>query len=48
MTITVLAGFAYLLLNDVVYNLNEKPYTFEVSDKLISAEECGKTEINFG
>ena len=38
MTITVLAGFAYLLWNDIIYNIRERPYTFEVSDKLISAE----------
>ena len=48
MSITVLVGFAYLLWNDIVYNIREKPYTFEVSDKLITAEECGKTEVNFG
>lgn len=48
MTVAVLMGFAYLLWNDVIYNIREKPYTFEVTDKLMSAEECSKTEVNFG
>ena len=46
-TIAVFFGFGYLLWNDVSTNLNDRLYSFEVRDKLMSAEECGRTEINF-
>ena len=46
MTVAVFFGFGYLLWNDVSTNLNDRLYSFEVRDRLMSAEECGSTEIN--
>ena len=46
MTIAVFIGFGYLLMNDVSYNHNEKPYTFEVKDKFMSSEEASETVLN--
>ena len=48
MTVAVFVGFGYLLWNDIATNLNDKLYTFTVGDKLMSAQQCSDTEINFG
>ena len=40
MTVGVFMGFGYLLLNDFSYNVNQKPFTFEVKDKFMSADEA--------
>ena len=38
MTVAVFVGFGYLLWSDVSINLREKLYSFDVRDKLLSAE----------
>ena len=38
MTVAVFIGFGYLLWSDVTINLREKLYSFDVRDKLLSAE----------
>ena len=40
MTVGVFLGFGYLLMNDISYNLREKPFTFEVKEKFMSSEEA--------
>ena len=40
MTVSIFMGFGYLLINDIQYNINEKPFTFEVKDKFMSSEEA--------
>ena len=35
-TVAVFLGFGYLLLSDITTNMNDKPYTFTVKDKLMS------------
>ena len=47
-TVAVFIGFGYLLWSDVTVNLRDKLYSFEVRDKLMTAEKCGETELNFG
>ena len=39
-------GFGYLLINDIRYNLNEKPFTFEVKEKFMSEAEASETKLN--
>ena len=46
MTVGVFLGFGYLLLNDISYNLNKKPFTFEVKEKYMSAKETAETSLN--
>ena len=46
MTVGVFMGFGYLLINDISYNINEKPFTFEVRDKAMSVDEASDTEVN--
>ena len=46
MTVGVFMGFGYLLINDIMYNINVKPFTFEVKEKFMSEEECSETEIH--
>ena len=46
MTVAVFMGFAYLLLNDIRYNLKEQPFTFEVKEKFRSGDQASKTGFN--
>ena len=48
MTVGVFIGFGYLLLNDISYNLTEKPFTFDVKDKFMSAKDASAMDINLG
>ena len=47
MTVAIFAGFGYLLWNDVVTNINERLYTLDVRDKLLSESETSNFEVNF-
>ena len=47
-TAIVFIGFTALVIQDLSYNLSNKPYTFEVRDKFMSSEEHMATEVNLG
>ena len=46
MTAFVLVGFLGILAYDLQYNVNNRPYTFNVRDKFLSPEEHHRTKIN--
>ena len=48
LTAVVFIGFTYLLLSDLSYNISNKPYTFEVREKIMSPEEHMATKVNLG
>ena len=48
LTAIVFVGFVYLIVYDLQYNINNKPYTFEVRDRFMSPEEQKATVINLG
>ena len=47
MTVAVFIGFGYLLFNDVIVNINQKLYTLNVRDKLLTEAEASELEIDF-
>ena len=48
MTAVVFIGFTSLLIYDLSYNIENKPYTFTVRDKFMSPEEHMATKVNLG
>ncbi len=48
MTAVVFIGFTALLVNDLSFNITNKPYSFEVRDKFMSQEEMIETNIDLG
>ena len=47
-TATVFIGFVFLILSDLIDNINNKPYTFTVRDRYMSPKEHTATKVNLG
>ena len=48
MTAVVFVGFTALLVNDLSFNITNKPYSFDVRDKFMSPEEIIETDVDLG
>ena len=47
MTVAVFMGFGYLLWNDVITNINEKLYTLDVRDRLLTETDASNLVMDF-